>query len=818
MKQRRKHLAAAMVAVVLGAGSAVVMASAASGQVAANSVAFTFVQGLRGLAVDLYVNDILFSGTLGLGPNETLTGTTPAGADIEVFTHTTPPPALAPGVGSLAATILDDVGVSAPNRRTLILDSTLNDRFELIAYVDDLMVTSAGAARVSVRHTLASARGDLVAGDIIVYVGDVEVGPLQPRQEATIVVPPGQYRVRAYAANAGPPDWPSLLESVVDVPPDSFVGVYTSDGAPGTPEDGAFVAMPPQPIPSYFKAVNALPQTLDIYLNELGQPSRTSTSGWASQQVVGPFYLLGATAIEIFDTGADPNTARPVFSGGGTIGPNTVQCDVLSPGIGGANQLVNLGRTASFCDVSHAGVGNARVGVFHAAVAPTVTVCADGAPLTSLAPGESSASVVAGGTYAVSLAAAGEDCATATPLLAPRPLTLAPGRLWQIIATGSMAAETLDLLVLSEDLEGFFNPVTPTRIADTRDGTGGVRAERLAPGQVLRVRPAEYSDVPEGTAAAVAVNVTASEPADDGYLTVYACGQPAPVTSNVNYVGGQLAKPGVVISALQYSTGDLCITTYAEVDVIVDVSGWFRPGPGFTAVTSRRLADTRDGTGVEARRSLEPGVVLEVEITDDATVGGAALNVTVAEAGERGYLTVFPCADEPYASHVNFEAGIPASNAVLTDLDADGRVCITTSTSAHVVVDVAGLFVEDSAFVGTVPTRVADTRDGSGGATAAPLAPSEVLEVQVTGRGEIPLTGVDAVTLNVTATEGESSGYLTVFPCGSAPPYASNVNHSSTELSAANAIITGVSDAGSVCITSHAPVDVVVDLTGYFAA
>lgn len=817
MQRFRKHLATATVAVVLGAGSAVVMASAASGQVAGNTVAFTLVQGLRGLSVDVYVNDILFSGTLGLGPNETLTGTTPAGAEIEVFTHTTPPPALAPGLGRIAATILDDVGVSAPNRRTLILDATLDDRFELVAYVDDLTVTSAGAARVGVRHTLAGA-GDLAGGDIQVYVGDVEVGTLRPRQEATIVVAPGRYRVRAYAANAGPPDWPPLVESVVDVAADSFVGVYTSGGVAGTPETGVFAAMPPQPIPSYFEAVNALPQTLDIYLNELGQPSRTSTSGWGSQQVVGPFYLLGATAIEIFDAGADPSTARPVFSGGrSTVGPNTVQCDVLSPGAGG-NQLVNLGRTASFCDASHAGVGNARVGVFHAAVAPAVTVCADGAPLTSLAPGESGASVVAGGTYAVSLVAAGEDCATATPVLAPTPLTLAPGRLWQIIATGSVETGTLDLLVLSEDLEGFFNPLPPTRIADTRDGTGGVRAERLAPGQVLRVRPAEYSDVPEGKAAAVAVNVTASEPSDDGYLTVYACGQPAPVTSNVNYVGGQLAKPGAVISALQDSTGDLCITTYAEVDVIVDVSGWFRPGPGFTAVTPRRLADTRDGTGVEARRSLEPGVVLEVEITDDATVGGAALNVTVAEAGERGYLTVFPCADEPYASHVNFEAGIPASNAVLTDLDADGRVCITTSTSAHVVVDVAGLFIEDSAFVGTVPTRVADARDGHGGATAAPLAPGEVLEVQVTGQGEIPLTGVDAVTLNVTATEGESGGYLTVFPCGSAPPYASNVNHSSTELSAANAVITGVSDAGSVCITSHAPVDVVVDLTGYFAA
>src|SRR5262249_17526111 len=68
-----------------------------------------------------------------------------------------------------------------------------------------------------------------------------------------------------------------------------------------------------------------------------------------------------------------------------------------------------------------------------------------------------------------------------------------------------------------------------------------------------------------------------------------------------------------------------------------------------------------------------------------------------------------------------------------------------------------------------VPTRVFDTR-----ASGRKLGAGQVLEIPVTGRNGVPDTGVAAVALNVTVTEPEGPGFVTVYPCGT-PPLASNL-------------------------------------------
>ena len=54
---------------------------------------------------------------------------------------------------------------------------------------------------------------------------------------------------------------------------------------------------------------------------------------------------------------------------------------------------------------------------------------------------------------------------------------------------------------------------------------------------------------------------------------------------------------------------------------------------------------------------------------------------------------------------------------------------------------------------GLVPARILDTRTGIGAPAAPSSAPAPTLELQVTGRGGVPATGVSAVVLNVTVTE-----------------------------------------------------------------
>lgn len=398
-------------------------------------------------------------------------------------------------------------------------------------------------------------------------------------------------------------------------------------------------------------------------------------------------------------------------------------------------------------------------------------------------------------------AAAAPRVPASIPVAAPTPRPSAAP------LTGTAAATSRYLL----------NPVTPTRIADTRDGWGDAGVEPLQPGRVLRVGPARFGPVPVG-AGAVVLNVTAAEPTEDGYLAVFPCGTTSPGSSNVNFVAGQGAAPNAVIVGVEPGTADVCITTYAPTDVVVDVNAWMPPERGFTAIEPARISDTRDGRGGVAVAPLEPGAVLAVPVTDDPAVGSVALNVTAANTTEQGYLSVFPCGTVPYASSLNYEAdqaGVPG--AVVSGVDDQGRVCITSHAPVDVIVDRFGTFARHSSFHGITPIRVGDTRDGTGGVALGKVVPGQVLEVQVTDLpGLPPQDETRGMSLTVTATEPDGDGYLTVFPCDQASPYASNVNYAHAELSSANAVVTGVSERGSVCVSSYAPVHVVVDATGWF--
>ena len=67
------------------------------------------------------------------------------------------------------------------------------------------------------------------------------------------------------------------------------------------------------------------------------------------------------------------------------------------------------------------------------------------------------------------------------------------------------------------------------------------------------------------------------------------------------------------------------------------------------------------------------------------------LNVTAVEASSAGFMTVFPCGTPvPTASNLNFAAGQTIPNAVVAKIGDGGRVCIYTSSTAHLIVDVNG--------------------------------------------------------------------------------------------------------------------------------
>lgn len=73
------------------------------------------------------------------------------------------------------------------------------------------------------------------------------------------------------------------------------------------------------------------------------------------------------------------------------------------------------------------------------------------------------------------------------------------------------------------------------------------------------------------------------------------------------------------------------------------------------------------------------------------------------------------------------------------------------------------------------------------------------------------------MALNVTVTESQAAGYLTVYPCGSAVPGAANLTYA-PQTTVANSVVAKVGTGGKVCIFTLAAAHVVVDVAGWFPA
>jgi hypothetical protein len=115
------------------------------------------------------------------------------------------------------------------------------------------------------------------------------------------------------------------------------------------------------------------------------------------------------------------------------------------------------------------------------------------------------------------------------------------------------------------------------------------------------------------------------------------------------------------------------------------------------------------------------------------------------------------------------------------------------------------------------PARILDTRNGNG-APKAPIGPGGVLHLQVAGRGGVPATDVSAVVFNVTVVSPTAGGYLTVYPGDVSRPTASSLNFPKG-WTGSNSVTVGLGTNGQVDIFNSAGyTQVVVDVTGYFAA
>jgi hypothetical protein len=375
------------------------------------------------------------------------------------------------------------------------------------------------------------------------------------------------------------------------------------------------------------------------------------------------------------------------------------------------------------------------------------------------------------------------------------------------------------VIVQPPSIPTHFHALSPARLFDTRDGTG-IRAGALAGGQTVEVQVSGLKGVP-ADAVAVAFNLTSVDATSPTYVTAWPTGQARPSTSNLNPVPGR-AVPNIAVVRL----GGGKISLYNHVGsahLLGDVVGYFTGGGdlGLVPLIPARLLDTRDGTGgiagaIGGRGAVDLQVTGRGGVPDDAKA--VVLNVTVTEPTEAGYITVWPTGQtRPVASSVNMIPGQTVPNLVMARIGDGGKVSFYNHAgSSHLVVDVLGAYVDDGAghFVAVTPSRVLDTRDGTG----APLARlgQAPLNVGVLGRGGVPGSDVTAVLLNVTAVAPTADTYLTVWPTGGDRPLASNLNVP-TGAVIPNGVLASVGVNGQVSLFNFAgTVDVVADVVGYY--
>ena len=362
-------------------------------------------------------------------------------------------------------------------------------------------------------------------------------------------------------------------------------------------------------------------------------------------------------------------------------------------------------------------------------------------------------------------------------------------------------------------------PLAPARIVDTRFGNGGTR---LAGGAVTHLQVTGQGGVP-ADARAVMANVTVTDPAAAGFLTMWNCSAARPEVSTLNFSINETVANAATIPL--DSSGQLCAFTSVSADLVIDVGGYYSASASgrYMPVAPVRLMDSRDGVGTPAR--LGGGSVVELPVVGTAGVptnaSAVALNVTGILPTGNAFVTTFPCGEIPSTSSLNPAAGRVTPNLVMAQVSSAGTVCFYTNVDIDLVVDVVGYVAPGASnkFTPTTPFRFTDTRDVlrvevNAGQSGVRLAASQTLVVQIAGVRGVP-SNARAISANLTVADATSKGFVTAFPCGDVPT-ASNVNY---EVSSpvANAAELPLSAGGAICIYSSSSAQVIIDVNGWWS-
>ncbi len=260
------------------------------------------------------------------------------------------------------------------------------------------------------------------------------------------------------------------------------------------------------------------------------------------------------------------------------------------------------------------------------------------------------------------------------------------------------------------DLQGYFAPpsgsgsgeyvpVSPSRIADTRPGSGEpYSGSTLGPQQTLDVAVAGQGGIPSSGAAAAVLNVTAVGTTANSFLSIYPAGQANPQTSTLNWTAGSTVANRVVVPL--GAGGAVAAYNWAgDTNLVVDVSGYFTAAATsaagaslFVPIIPTRILDTRVDAG-----TLGPQGSLTEQVAGLSSVAASAsavvANLTATETTQASFFTLSPSGGAPTTSDLNWQAGETVANLAIASLNQLGNLSLYNSQgSAAALLDVFGYF------------------------------------------------------------------------------------------------------------------------------
>ena len=377
-------------------------------------------------------------------------------------------------------------------------------------------------------------------------------------------------------------------------------------------------------------------------------------------------------------------------------------------------------------------------------------------------------------------------------------------------------------------------PVAPTRLLDSRNGTGGVG--RFSANSAQRFKVAGVGPV-SADAVAVTGNFTVTRQTAGGYASLGPVKTNTPTTSTLNFPRGDTRANNVTVAL---DSGGYLSAVYkagagTKTDFIFDVTGYFLAddsGETYNPVSPVRLLDTRVSPvnghhgAIVAKTPMTWTVAGRGEVPANATA--VTGNLTVTGQGAAGYVYLGPVATSaPTASTLNFPLGDTRANGVTVQLGASGTLSAvyisgtSTTKTTHLILDVTGYYLHDLSgahYFPLTPDRVLDSRTNIEIGLIGPFHAKIAQTLTVAARVGAPSDAI-AISGNLTVVGQTGAGYVSLTKATTDTPTTSTINVPRGD-TRANGVTGPLSSSGTMGLVyvagQAATTNLIMDITGYF--